>query len=147
MPSTAATDSDGAEVRIAYLQSVMKRRTRGLAGALALAALTLSFAEAVAASTCGPMATPMDTAVVMDDSMPGSGHDAWCPFQSDRQERDERPCPLSQAAAAGCGVTASLPSLVQVLAAPPTGLISTVHFDDIWPDLLLSHALFHPPRA
>jgi len=125
----------------------MRRRTRVLAGVLALVAMASSFAEAVLASTCAPMAAMAEQA--MDESE-SSAMD--CPLMAGHEGVPETGgtgghCPLGPAVGQGCFAAASLP----VPAAHPLGLSDRGAprpvVDDVRPDLLLAHALFHPPRA
>ncbi|HUP53699.1 MAG TPA: hypothetical protein VM198_14555 [Longimicrobiales bacterium] len=137
----------------------MNRRTRALAGILTLSALTFSFAETVFASMCAPMPemAGMDdmvsqmsemTDAVADASSSGgpdcllmSGHE-----DSDRGERDAH-CPLSPAVGSGCAAVASLPATQIAAVGWAAGTSRSLGSEDGGVDLLLTHALFRPPRA
>lgn len=128
----------------------MTRRPRRLAGIFALAALGLSLAETVLASTCAAM-SGMDMSTAMADStveMPSTD----CPLtatagQTPDGGRDGPDCPLNPALGQGCNALASLPSLTVDVSEPAPHDVTTLGTDARRPDLLLSHALFHPPRA
>lgn len=87
-----------------------------------------------AESEAGP--TPGPGAI---DCLLMAGHDEG-PEGGDR-------CPLSPAVGPGCSAVASLPAS-DAQAPPPTGRGTwAASFEDVRPDLLLTHALFRPPRA
>jgi hypothetical protein len=129
----------------------MKRRMRTLAGMLGLAAMALSLGEAVLASVC---ATSMDMASmeadraevsqVMEDMpgmpMPGDGQD------DDQGSRYDE-CPLGPALGQGCLALASLPATCPLSGDAPQDTFGRPAADSLRPDLLLTHALFRPPRA
>jgi hypothetical protein len=135
-----------------------RRRTRVLAGLLGLIALGLSFSEAVLASVCAPMDGMQDMATGMPEmaaDMAAQTSPATEPGATDgllMAGHDEGPeggdhCPLSPAVGPGCSAVASLPAS-DAQAPPLTGQGTwTASFDDVRPDLLLTHALFRPPRA
>ena len=138
----------------------MNRRMRTLAGSLGLAAMALSLGESVLASVCAP---PMDMSS-MDmssmgaaapemsegmDGMPGMLMHGDEQGQDLGQDQDSRfdECPLGPALGQGCLALASLPGV------PPRSGDAADNDSGQWaadsmrPDLLLSHALFRPPRA
>jgi len=129
----------------------MKRRMRTLAGTLGLAAMALSLGEAVLASVC---ATSMDMAGMgvdvaqlseaMED-MPGMPMPADGPDDDQGSRYDE--CPLGPALGQGCLALASLPASSPLSGAAPQDAFGRSTADSLRPDLLLSHALFRPPRA
>lgn len=145
----------------------MHRRARTFAGLLALLATAFSFTETVLASTCAPMTDgPMtempgmpgsggsgmpDMAMGMADEAPAdpasdcriashSGGDPEAPG-------DQRHCPFAGVMSQGCSAVASLPAgSSETMAPSPEGAPDAAP-GDARPDLLLSRALFHPPRA
>jgi hypothetical protein len=128
----------------------MTRRTRTLAGTLGLAAMALSLGEGVLASVCAPtmdmsrMEAEAAEASSPMEVMPGM------PMPADYEGGDDSrsdQCPLGPALGQGCLALASLPGR-----APLSGDASQDEFvrsiaDSLRPDLLLTHALFRPPRA
>lgn len=136
----------------------MTRRTRILAGTLALVATTFSFAETVLGSVC----TPMVMADVGDaralDGQPGhpdareAGPGAMdCVLMlgrdADRGGEADPHCPLNPAVGQGCSAVASIPASSGDADSTPDHGTPRVVVVDVRPDLLLSHALFRPPRA
>lgn len=127
----------------------MKRRTRVLAGLLALAALTLSFAETVLASTCAPMPVAMGDMGPTGGEAPDPPRPMDCPLMANHGQRPDRGehCPLNPAAGQGCAAAAALPASLSRSAPPDAEGSRRVVIDDARPDLLLAHARFRPPRA
>jgi hypothetical protein len=141
----------------------MKRRTRKLAGSLALMAMALSVTESVLGSVCAPVAAMADMADMpgMSGQSMAAGGDARAetmtgmPMPMPLPDRDggreasegDDHCPLAPALGQGCSAVASLPAPPSRDGSPTTlGALGT-SFDDIRPELLLAHALFRPPRA
>jgi len=127
------------------------RRVRSIAGFVALLALTVSFSEAVWASTCLP-------GMGMDDSAAVSGASALEPVQhtptgaDDRDEPqggdDHRPCPFaSPLAAQACAGVSSMPA-PSTESSTPVAEVAEIGFTvAALHELLLDVALFRPPRA
>jgi len=150
----------------------MTRRTRFIAGILALVAMTFSFAETVLASTCAPMTAPggSEMAAMMAGDAAAFGHAAM-PMEApasatergaapsgtgcmiarhdgrDDERGDEGHCPFGAAVTQGCSAFASLPARSARSQAPPSEAAPEVPSAHSRTDLLLAHALFHPPRA
>lgn len=142
----------------------MDRRFRALAGALTLTAMTASFAEMVLASVCAPVADADGAAMAGMAGMPGMGMATMdvavadtpadgmdCPLMAGHgddtgSERNDH-CPLNPAVGAGCSAVASLPAALVLVATAPGGTSPAGSLVEMRPDILLSHALFHPPRA
>lgn len=124
-------------------------KLRPIAAALTLIALTFSFAEGVWASTCMPeMAmdgmsaeSGFDGHAVGMNGYPGAADDPSEPEQ-------EPPCPFAPVSIAGaCIVAASLPATSPIEISPSfEGALLTDDREHAR-DLLLTTALFHPPRA
>lgn len=124
-------------------------------GVLALFALTLSIAETVWASMCGPGMTMDHSAMAVampqeqsigHDGLPGiPGMPAEGQSETGGSEGD---CPFAPASPVqGCAAAASLPShAARAPVSSPDGTAS-VFSDAMHRDLLLETALFHPPRA
>jgi hypothetical protein len=142
----------------------MKRRTRTLAGSLALMAMALSVTESVLGSVCAPVTAMADMADMAD--MPGMGGQSMAAGGDARAEtmtgmpmpvpdRDggreasegDDHCPLAPALGQGCSAVASLPAAPSRDGSPTTLGALRTSFDDIRPELLLAHTLFRPPRA
>lgn len=135
---------------------------RTFSALLALTALTFSFAEMVAASTCAPMSmmdggsttdavtmmdAMMDDGVAASDAAPGAMD---CPFMTAHEgddEKDGRHCPFGPALGQGCAGAPSLPALILDVSPTPAQPASRISLDEIHPHLLLAQALFRPPRA
>ena len=140
--------------RLHHLQAIMTRRTRTFAGLLALAAMTASFSEAVLASVCAsPTAMGSMSGMVPspaeDDSQDTNERGMPCDRMDHTGESREggEHCPLTPTATQGCTVAASAPApetAVGGLEGPTTRHVIP---DVIEPELLLAHALYHPPRA
>jgi hypothetical protein len=135
---------------MAYVLMFMKHRTRLIAGIFTFVAMTFAIAEAVWASTCLPgMDMPTAAAVAepaspLDDCVHGS-HDGG---GGENKDRDERHCPFgSVAAAQACAGLALLPTHGTGSSGPGPDAPSSVFVELAGSDLLLSAALFHPPRA
>lgn len=130
----------------------MRRRTRRIAGTLALAAMTLFLVESVWASTCAPGMDMDDRAMTLADQVPPPADDCahgWKGHGTGEEDADDgRACPFGPAAAAqACAGVASLPARAgAALATSPEGATS-VFIELTERDLLLGAALFHPPRA
>lgn len=124
----------------------MNRRTRTLAGALALVAMTLSLGEVGMASACASMADM--GGMVMDGSGDDSKAPMGCPLAAgDHREGRDGHCPLSPAVDAGCVAPATLPSSPSaIIPSPPVAARATIPQVDR-PALILATALFRPPRA
>lgn len=137
----------------------MNRRRRILAGSLALVAMSLSFAETVLASVCAPAAmaamdgtaiqAPVSAAMDGPADVDGAGMDCARMAGQDEGRRGapDPNCPLSPAVGPGCTAVASLPGSSCEAALPPSHGVQRTIVDEARPDLLLSHALFRPPRA
>jgi hypothetical protein len=125
----------------------LKRRTRVLAGTLALAATTFSFAETVLASVCAPM----DRTAMVEMGDPAAPTEMDCVLMrghgADGGGEDDPHCPLNPAVGPGCSGVASVPASSDDGGPPPYRAVVRSVFDDVRPDLLLSRALFRPPRA
>lgn len=126
----------------------MPRSYRRLAGLLAFLALTLSFTEAVWASTC---AMPLSS---VEMAMEGSSEDApramHCDGHGDDSgdPHDDASCPFDSAGAAQtCAGVASIPSTSATLAAGSTSGASAVFPVETRIRLLFEASLFRPPRA
>lgn len=137
-----------------HVIDAMNRRLRFLAGVLTLAATTASFAETVWASVCAPMTDmeEMGVQIVADADAEDASNAMDCMLMAGRAddrdagERDAH-CPLNPAVGTGCSAVASLPSSVALVRTPDPGTSLAPAALDSRRDLLLSHALFHPPRA
>lgn len=133
----------------------MTRRTRTFAGLLALAAMTASFSEAVLASVCAsPMAMgSMSDMAMAADSADGDGasgaHGPGCDWMNHTEESsgDGEHCPLTPTASQGCTVAASAPAPEVSVASTGWLAARDLTLDVAEPELLLAHALYHPPRA
>lgn len=129
--------------------------------------MSLSFAETVLASVCAPAAM-----AAMDESsasrpalsaltdgavdvmggaayVEGAGMDCARMAVQDEGRRGapDPHCPLNPAVGAGCTAVASLPGSSCEAPLPPSHGMQRTIVDEAHPDLLLSHALFRPPRA
>lgn len=140
----------------------MNRRLRLLAGILTLTAMTASFAETVLASVCAPMGEMDGANMAAMAGMGGMGMSTVdvavagtdgidCPLMTehgdDRGGQRNDHCPLNPAVGAGCTAVASLPACATLVATPAGETSKAWTPGEARPDLLLSHALFHPPRA
>jgi hypothetical protein len=129
----------------------MNRRMRTLAGSFALAAMALSVAESVLASVCAPT---MEMSEMDAEASPGSQDMvdmAGMPMPADNQGPDRSSrfdeCPLGPALGQGCLALASLPGNAPLYENVAENTFGRRVADKLRPDLLLSHALFRPPRA
>lgn len=133
----------------------MSRRSRTLAGLLALVAMTASLSQAVLASVCASpaaMAAMPDMAISMmgADSGASSGeHQIPCDWMghTDGSGENDQHCPLTPTATQGCTATASAPAtaLVVDLSTAQSARHRVLYSDE--PELLLADAPYHPPRA
>ncbi len=132
----------------------MTRRTRTFAGLLALAAMTASFSEAVLASVCASptamssmarMVTPAEAGDRQDTNERGMPCDRMDHTDGSREGGEH--CPLTPTATQGCTVAASAPAPQTSVGGPEGSTTRHVIPDVIEPELLLAHALYHPPRA
>ena len=133
----------------------MNRGMRTLAGSLGLAAMVLSLGEGVLASVCASTmdmssmgAAAAETSESMAD-MPGMPMPADDQGQDSGQDQDSRfdECPLGPALGQGCLALASLPGMAPSTAGFVDNDFGRRAAESVRPDLLLSHALFRPPRA
>lgn len=132
-----------------YLGCAMKR-THTLLRLFVLAAMTLSFAETVWASTCASMATmAASDDPSRDGTMPGMPGMPGMPADGEQQDGDDDPwCPLGAAAVAqGCLAAASLPAMSGDALAPRDVHAADVHTVEIANELIYGTTPFHPPRA
>ena len=133
----------------------MFRRTRFASGLILLAALSLSFAQGVSLSMCGPAMTSghpegdgdemegmvMGDAPMDHDCPPGHGHDASEPA-------DAAPCPFAlPGASQGCAVAASLPAGGTVIEIPSPRVVATVGLTQVRHSFLGIASIFRPPKA
>lgn len=131
---------------------VMTRRVRTLSGVLGLVALTLSAAEAGAASVCASMALP-DRATEGVEIAPAheagqccsSLHDRAAAAGDDRGE-DGR-CPWNPMMASGCVAPASLGSSAPDFVTRPPGRRVVMVAPTPLTASHLTDRLFRPPRA
>lgn len=133
----------------------MTRRTRTFAGLLALAAMTASFSEAVLASVC---ASPAAMGSMSGMAMPAADNEDgpssttngmacdWTGHADESREGGEQ-CPLTPTATQGCTIAASAPAPEIALVSAAVLTTRHVRLDAVEPELLLAHALYHPPRA
>lgn len=136
----------------------MRRRTRLLAGTFALVAMTFALTETVLASMCASVMGMQHGEVESVHLGPHhSGHHAMGSADHDTgpashpqsaEGQNERHCPFGPAAAAqGCTGVASLPThAMDRIPASLAGALD-VFVETTEQDLLLTDALFHPPRA
>lgn len=122
----------------------MNRRIRSVAGLLALLGLTVSFSEAVWASTCLPGMSMGDSVVMPGASTPLGMHEE----RDSRGGDDDRPCPFSSPLAAQtCAGVSSMPAPSIEPSAPAAEVDSVGFTVAALHELLLEIALFRPPRA
>ena len=120
-----------------------RRRVRSIVGLGALLALTLSFSEAVWASTCLP-GMRMGAAPESVEHTPTEVDDGGDPHSGD----NERPCPFtSPLAAQACAGVSSMPAQSTEPAAPEAEIASVGFTVTALHGLLREGALFRPPRA
>ena len=132
--------------------STMKSRFRLVAALFALSAFSLFWVEGVWASMCS---TTMETASTteMAGMDPASNSDGCppgmtMPGSDSDQNRSEAPhCPLVPVGAASCVVGIPLAAESDVSMVPSPEGSSPLGSADHAKDLLLTVALFHPPRA
>ena len=134
----------------------MTRRTRTLGGSLSLLALGFSLAETVLASVCAPGADMSDMPGMAGMSTPtadGSSMAAMPGMPMPGTDTDQDAgngtfdCPLAIALGPGCSALASLPTPLTRGGLPSLLAVLATPFDDVGSDVLLTHALFRPPRA
>lgn len=138
-----------------HLPGLMTRRVRTFAGLLALVAMIASLSQAVLASLCASpaaMASMPDMVTSMESNDGGQssdGHRMACDWMGRTGESREngQPCPLAPAATQGCTATASAPAPALVVALITPRSVGHAMLDAIEPELLLTDALYHPPRA
>jgi hypothetical protein len=134
----------------------MTRSTRSLGGSLALLALAFSFTETMLASVCAPGADMSAMPGMADLSGPPADGDSMgaMPGMAMSDTDTEREagegtfdCPLAIALGPGCSALASLPApIVGGGWLAPLAVLGTP-FEDIDSGVLLTHALYRPPRA
>ena len=131
---------------------MIKRRTRVLAGTLASAAMALSFTESVVASTCAPMMEERATVIgkVASDGAVFTPADRM--FMAGQHNGDDAnpesgDRPPGPAMGCCCIPSASLRALSSSGIMLSTPVAARILLGEVPPDLLLTHALFHPPRA
>lgn len=130
----------------------MRSRTRTLAGLLGLFAMTASFSETVVASMCAApsnMASMAMSAADDTEARDAGGHEHSCAGMGNTDESKEggERCPLTPTATQGCTAAALVPSPAIALGLAMPLSAREIASDAIEPDLLLSYALYHPPRA
>jgi hypothetical protein len=130
----------------------MQRRTRRIAGCLALLTMTAFLVESVWASTCAPGMDMSDPAMAADDHAPRPPDDCmhgWKGHGTNEGDADEeRPCPFGHAASAQtCAGIATIPARALAALAPSPEGATGVFLELTKRDLLLGAALFHPPRS
>ena len=132
----------------------MMRRVRCLAGVFGLAAMAFSHGETLLASVCASameMSSARDRSEVMDSSMhmDMDMEGMSMPGQDTGKSDDTRfdACPLALALGQGCLALASLPGVAPRAADATIDHVARRSVDVVRPDLLLTHALFRPPRA
>jgi hypothetical protein len=136
-------------------------RVRFLAGILGLTALLLSLAEAAWASICSP-AMELGSLPAAGESpaaeaaqaagMPAGhcGHHAEPGFPRPDSPQPEAPapgsCPFTPMSLSSCAAAVSMPAEVRLSVASPFGrdLLSPTYPDFF--EILLTEALFHPPK-
>lgn len=124
----------------------MLRRTRFLAGTLALLAMTFSLGESVWASTCGMplMERPPD------HETPAGVHCGGHLEPGSEADGDSEgtPCPFSSPVAAqACAGVTSIPAEIASLPIRVSRAVVETPTLETFPGLLLEHTLFRPPRA
>ena len=147
-------DNDLPSLRDWSTFSFVRTRTRSLAGILALAALTVSFAEAVTASICASPASmeampSMAMSVEREKSGTPEDHGQACAgmdHSDDRRDEGER-CPLTPSASQGCSASASAPAPTMSVGLLTPLSVRHVAFDAVARQPLLATLLYRPPRA
>ena len=131
---------------------MIKRRTRILAGTLASAAMALSFTESVVASTCVPMMEERAAVignVASDGAVSTPADRMFMAGQHNRDDMDPKSGDRPPGPEMGCCCisSTSLPALPSAGITISTPVSVQIILDEVPPNLLLTHALFHPPRA
>jgi hypothetical protein len=130
----------------------MTRRLRTTSALLALLALTVYFAESVAAPWCMPVATVASAASGGGADAParsGALHHGPSEASPGSRHSDSQtsPCPLGMADSGASCVAAPLATPPETLRSAPAIEVALLSLSDRIPDLPLVTAHFHPPRA
>ncbi|MGH7447282.1 MAG: hypothetical protein ACRELT_06960 [Longimicrobiales bacterium] len=122
------------------------KRTHILLRLFVLAAMMLSFGEALWASTCASMSmVAAADAAASSDAMPDM---PGMPAEGEQREGDGPSCPLAPAAVApGCLTAASLPATSAAGVAAGDERTADIDFVAMANERIYGTPLFHPPRA